>query len=176
MKKTQTHRIPTALWTEFQASVIALDDNPGRRELLALILEWIRKSPKIFDAEPFASYGLGNFAKLHEDEMPVEHSAFVMDDVKHFKETVSRYDARKSDSIARFIRDTLEDLITIEVDRQCPNCRSDFMLAFTGRQKMSLAFVCKICGHSHYSDGSPIVADTLDYASTEYLRQAGLIQ
>ena len=176
MKKTQNHRIPTALWAEFQASVTALGENPDRRAFLALILDWIRKNPKIFNTEPFTNYGICDFAKIHEDEMPVEYSAFVADDFRHFKETITRYDTRKTDSIARFIRDTLEELITIEVDRQCPNCHSNFMLAFTGRQKMMLAFVCKVCGHSHYSDGGAVGTDTLDYASADDLRQAGLIQ
>lgn len=177
MKKAQRHRIPATLWTGFKASVIALGNNPSRREILALILDWTRKNSKLLDTEPFASYGLMNFINLNEGEMPVEHSAFTNDDFRHFKETISKYNPDKTDSIARFIRDTLEELIVIEVDKTCPNCHSDFMLVFLSKQKMELALVCKICGHSNYLDGSAIgEADKLDYASRDSLWRAGLIQ
>ena len=50
-----------------------------------------------------------------------------MCDLINFKSIILKRQARDVEAIARFLRDTVEELATVEIDEQCPKCESEGM-------------------------------------------------
>lgn len=167
--------LPVHVWRELQLAVMQLSEESSLREILMVILSWVRGNYKYFTVEPFSSYGLDGFSHVNENLMPVDYSSFSPSDIAHFKKVILEYQAREVESIARFLRDAMEALLTLEVDQKCPRCESYGMRIFIGRHNGLLAYQCNICGHSHYIDGSRVEVGGLEFADEVKLRNAGLI-
>lgn len=168
--------LPTKVWGEFQLAVSALADEAPSRQVLELLLCWTRSNYQHLDCEPYTTYGFDRIVKVNEREMPVERSCFKVADLINFKNTILKRQSQEGEAIARFLRDTVEELITVEVDEQCPKCKSAGGRIFIGRYNGLLAYQCGVCGHSHYSDGTRVKRDELDFASEMQLRELGLNQ
>jgi hypothetical protein len=145
------------------------------RQVLEVILFWIRSNYKHLAGEPFSVYGFDSFSKVDEREIPVEYSSFKVSDLINFKSVILKRQARDVEAIARFLRDTVEELATVEIDEQCPKCKSEGMRVFIGKHNGLLACQCNVCGYSHYSDGSRVESGGLEFASEMQLREFGLI-
>lgn len=169
------HTLPTKIWYEFQSVVGTLSEETPLRKVIEVILFWMRSNHKYLTGEPFSVYGFDNFTKLDEKQIPVEYSSFKVSDLINFKNVILKRQARDVESIARFLRDTIEGLATVEVDEQCPRCESEGMRAFIGKYNGLLAYQCNVCGYSHYSDGSRVENGGLEFASEKQLRDHGLI-
>lgn len=167
--------LPVRVWRDFQLAVMQLGDDSSLRDVLNVILSWVRGNYKYFEFDPFPGYGFDAFFNVQEDLMPVSYSSFLPSDIRHFKEIILKYKSKDVESIARFLRGTLEALLTIEVDERCPNCDSYGMNVFIGRYKNLFAYQCCTCGYSIYADGSKVEINGLDFATEEDLRSAGLI-
>lgn len=167
--------LPVHVWREFQSAVRLLSDDSSARDILNLILLWVRGNRKYFLLEPFCVYGFEDFLGIDEKEMPVDFSSFVLTDICSFKKFTFKYQAKDVDAIAQFLRDVVESLITVETDRQCPRCDSDGMHIFIGKQNGLLAFQCNICGYSHYSDGTRVGVGELDFITEKKLREFNMV-
>ncbi|WP_407311127.1 hypothetical protein [Pseudomonas sp. nanlin1] len=167
--------VPIKIWHELQSVVESLSEEPPFRQVLEVILFWVRSNYKYLAGEPFSVYGFDNFVKLDGRQLPVEYSSFEMSDLINFKSAVLKRQSRDLDSIAMFLRDTIEELATIEVYEQCPRCESQGMRAFIGKHNGLLAYQCNVCGCAHYSDGSRVENGGLEFASERQLREFGLI-
>lgn len=167
--------LPKNVWQELQLAVAALSDETPLRHALEIILFWIRNNYKYLVGEPFSIYGFDTLAKIDEGAMPVEHSSFKASDLTNFKNVILRRQAREVDAIARFLRDTVEELSTVEVDEQCPRCDSEGMRVFIGGDNGLLAYQCNVCGFAHYSDGSRVAVGGLEFVREMKLRELGLI-
>lgn len=167
--------LSTKVWHELQSTVTLLGDKSSPRDVLEMILMWIRRNYKYFAVDPFSAYSFDQLSNVNEKLMPVEFSTFRLDDIAHFRGIILRYKASDVEAIARFLRDTIEELVTIEIDEQCPRCESPAMRIFIGNQNGLLAFQCNVCGHSHYSDGSKVEIGGLEFVSEVRLREFGLI-
>ncbi|KPW94386.1 MULTISPECIES: hypothetical protein [Pseudomonas syringae group] len=167
--------LPIKIWHEFQLAVATLSDEAPLRQVLEVILFWIRSNYKHLAGEPFSIYGFDSFAKVDEREIPVEYSSFKVSDLINFKSVILKRQARDVEAIARFLRDTVEELATVEIDEQCPKCKSEGVRVFIGKHNGLLACQCNVCGYSHYSDGSRVESGGLEFASEMQLREFGLI-
>ncbi|MDD1020245.1 hypothetical protein M5G24_14625 [Pseudomonas sp. TNT2022 ID1048] len=167
--------LPMHVWRELQSAVMLLSEESSLRDVLVVILSWVRGNYKYFTVEPFSSYGFDEFSHVNENLMPVDYSSFSPSDIAHFKKVILEYQAKEAESIARFLRDTMEALITVEVDKKCPRCESDGMRVFIGRHNGLLAYQCNVCGHSHYIDGSKVEVGGLEFADEVKLRNIGVI-
>ncbi|WP_246356623.1 hypothetical protein [Pseudomonas gingeri] len=87
-------------------------------DILELILLWLRRNYGCFAVEPFSAYNFDELSNVNEKLMPVEFSAFGIGDIAHFRKVILGYQAKDVEAIARFLRDTIEELITIEIDGQ----------------------------------------------------------
>lgn len=167
--------IPVRVWRELQLAVVQLNAQSSLRDLLVTILSWIRSNANLSESEPFSAYGFSSFLELNEGSMPVEFSSLRNSDIDHVKRAILSYRPNEAESITRFLRDTLEALITIEVNRRCPNCENEWMRAFIGKNNGLLAYQCDVCGCARYSDGSRVEVGGLTFVSQEQLRGFGLI-
>ncbi|WP_226502812.1 hypothetical protein [Pseudomonas sp. MWU16-30317] len=167
--------LPVYVWRELQLAMTLLDENSSLREALGVILLWIRDNYKYFTVEPFSTYGIDEFSHIDENLMPVEFSSFLPGDIAHLKKVIFGYQANEAELIARFLRDTMEALVTVETDRQCPRCQSDGMRIFVGKYNGLLAYQCNVCGHSTYSDGSKVGGGELEFVSEKRLRELNMI-
>jgi hypothetical protein len=152
-----------------------LDENSSLKEVLGMVLSWLRGNYKYFTVEPFSTYGIDEFSHVDENLMPVEFSSFLPSDIAQFKKVIFGYQANEAESIARFLRDTMEALITVETDKQCSRCQSDGMRIFIGRYNGLLAYQCNVCGHSYYSDGSKVGGGELEFVTEKRLRELNMI-
>jgi hypothetical protein len=162
-------------WIEFQKTVAAMGDNSSPREILNTILNWLRRYSEIFSSEPFASYGFYRFLLLKEENCPVKKSSMHGVEFENFKKIIKKYRTKDTESIARYLRDTLEILVVMEVDRQCPRCGCWGMGVYKNSQDGRIAFECRQCGFASYLDGSRVSANELTFASNDDLRNTGLM-
>ncbi|WP_081673817.1 hypothetical protein [Pseudomonas cremoricolorata] len=167
--------LPVHVWRELQLAVMPLSEESSLRDVLGVVLLWVRGNYRFFAVEPFLSYGFDEFSHVNERLMPVDYSSFLSSDITRFKKVILKYKAKDVESIARFLRDTIEVLITVEIDKQCPRCESDGMRVFIGRHNGLLAYQCNVCGHSHYIDGSKVEVGGLEFVSEVILRNVGLV-
>ena len=65
--------LPIKIWHEFQLVVATLSDEAPLRQVLEVILFWIRSHYKHLAGEPFSVYGFDSFAKVDERKIPVEY-------------------------------------------------------------------------------------------------------
>lgn len=168
--------LPVYVWRQLQMAVMPLNEKSSMRDVLGVVLLWGRSNHKYLTAEPFSSYGFEELLRVKEDNMPVEYSAFLPSDIIHFRKGVLHYQSKDGEYIARFLRDTVEALITVEVEMQCSGCASGCIQVFIGKYNGMLAYQCKVCGYSQYIDGSRVEAGGMDFVSEEKLRGIGLIQ
>lgn len=167
--------LPIKIWAEFQLAVATLSDEASSRQVLEVILFWIRSNYRHLAGKPFSVYGFDSLAKIDEKEIPVEYSSFKVSDLINFKSIILKRQARDVEAIARFLRDTVEELATVEIDEQCPKCESEGMRVFIGKDNQLLACQCNVCGCSHYSDGSKVESGGVEFPSEMQLRGFGLI-
>lgn len=167
--------IPIKTWNNFQSTVANLSNEAPSRKVLEVILFWIRENYKNLKSEPFSIYGFDSLAKLNDKDIPVEYSSFKKSDLVNFKTVILKRKAKDVESIARFLRDTVEELGAIEVDDQCSKCKSEGMRVFANKHNGVLAYQCNVCGCSHYLDGSRVSSGELEFASERQLREFGLI-
>lgn len=76
--------LPTKIWQKFQFAVGALSDQAPRREILKLVLFWIRENYKYLAVEPFSTYGFDEISRIDEEVMPIDYSSFMASDVINF--------------------------------------------------------------------------------------------
>jgi hypothetical protein len=163
------------VWREFQSAVDKLNEKSTPREVLGIMLAWLRSRHDFFTKQPFCNYGFAQIMKMKEESLPVEYSRL---DILHFKKIILSYDyasAKNVESIAGFLRDSIEELVTLEVEKQCPNCESWDMVFYVGKYNGLLAYVCRVCGHSRYLDGSKVGTDELDFVYNNKLKEVGMI-
>jgi len=167
--------LPIRVWTDFQSAVRLLSAEASPKEVLDLILNWIKRNRKFFLSGSFAVYGFEEFLGLSGEEMPVNFSNFSSSELENFKKFTFKYQAKDVDYIAQFLRDVIETLITVEVDKKCPNCNSEGMHVFIGKYNNLVAYQCNVCGHSQYSDGSKVEVGGLEFITERKLRDLKLI-
>jgi hypothetical protein len=125
--------------------------------------------------EPFSIYGFDRMMNVNEEVMPVEFSTLKSKEVLHFRGVILKYQAKNVESIAIFLRDSIENLITIEADRRCPLCDCWGMTPYVGKHNGFLAFQCKTCGHANYENGNKVGPGELEFATIKNLKEFGLI-
>lgn len=166
--------LPSA-WTELQRTVSAMPESSDPREILSTLLTWLAKNSETVCDEPFLSYGLDRFLGLDIDSYPFDMSSMRGAEFEHFKKVIKRYSSEDAENIARYLRDTLESLIVLEVDRQCPRCESWGMGAYKDCRDERIIFECRQCGFASYSDGVRASHAETTFSSIEDLRKVGLI-
>ncbi|MGF6154098.1 hypothetical protein [Pseudomonas fluorescens] len=167
--------LPSKLWLELQSAVSVLDEQSPSRMVLEIVLGWLRRNYDVFMKEPFSSYGFDQFINVDEKSLPVEYSPLKGRDILHFKKIILSRQARDVEAIARFLRDSIESLAALEVDKQCPKCECWGMVVYIGRLNKLLAYQCKVCGYSQYSDGTRVGVGELDFVGVDRLRESGMI-
>ncbi|GLR12976.1 hypothetical protein GCM10007907_17660 [Chitinimonas prasina] len=168
--------IPVKIWRNLQSEVASLERDARPREILKVILLWIRCNSQHLMLEPFLDYGFDMIKDLNEDSMPVEFSSLRSSDLSNFVNVIAKRKNKEVNAIAQFLRDVVEELVTVELDKECPNCGSFGMRAFVGKGNGKLAYQCSVCGHSHYVDGARVERDGLAFATEKNLRELGVIQ
>ncbi|WP_296246868.1 hypothetical protein [Pseudomonas sp. UBA4194] len=167
--------LPRKIWHDFQLVVEDLSDETPLRYVFEMILYWVKSNHEHLAGEPFSVYGFNTITNIDERDIPVEYSSFSVGDLINFKRVILKRQAREVEAIARFLRDTIESLGTVEVDEKCPRCESEGMRVFIGKYNGLLAYQCNVCGYAHYSDGSRVESGGLEFAGERQLREFGLI-
>ncbi|MDM9645787.1 hypothetical protein [Rhizobium sp. S163] len=168
-------KLPKSIWIDFQRSVSGLNDKSSPREVLETVLNWLRNNEEMLSDGPFAAYGFGRFIAMDEHKLPVQHSSMIPSDIPHFRDIILRYNEYDLEPIARFLSDTIEEIVVLQVARPCQNCGFNSMKVYTSSFTGLLAFECSVCGYAEYSNGVKIQSDRLDFADTLTLEAAGLL-
>lgn len=163
-------------WKDLQLATETLSLNSSPRDLLEILLSWLRTNHKLCFIKPFSDYRLDKFLKANESALPVDFSSVTNKDVMHFKSIIIKYSYKDVNKIAQFLRDVFEELVIFEIDEQCPVCKSWGMRVLVGEANGIFAHECKVCTYAKYLDGSDINGDNLVFASTSKLREAGFLK
>jgi RNase P subunit RPR2 len=122
------------------------DEKLSASELLSVLLNFLRNCSLALDEEPFFLYGLNQFSTLHAEDYPVEFTSSSDAEVRHMIAVLKRNETSSARSIAQLLRDTLEQLLVVEFDRDCPRCASNGMGIFKNHSDDRVALLCKQCG------------------------------
>lgn len=165
--------ISPKIWKEFQQALNDLKEDAKPSETLAMVLEWMRKYPNIFNKPPFSLYLLSRYLEIDVQEYPIEYSIAAMNNnwLSHTKRISSRYQSKDVEHIARFLSKTLESLLIIEIeDVNCPVCAHGGVNIYANKITPSrLAFECGQCGNAWYMDGVKVSIGEIDFAKTANL-------
>lgn len=143
------------------------------REILTVILNWMRSNAEIFDQKPFSEYRLNYKLKLNEDIYPVDYSPFHGAEFLHVRGYLKKYTYKDIEPIARNLSEMLESLIFLEVDMECSNCQRGRLLVWKNELDGKLFYECRQCGFVHFIEED--AECHLVPATTLELKQAGLI-
>lgn len=143
------------------------------REILTVVLGWMRSNAEIFDQKPFVDYQLNNMSNLNENEYPVEYSILHGSEFIHIRDFLKKYTCRDAKFIASILSEMLESLFFLEVDMECSNCQSGGLLVWKNELDSKIIYECKQCGFVHFlEEGTEC---HLVPATTLELKQSGLI-
>lgn len=168
-------RLTSTQWCEFKKTIGGMPNDAKPREILNAILSWLRQYSEIFSCDPFLFYQFNKFININDKNLPVEASPMHGIEFENFRKIIYRYKMKDIESIARYLRDVLERLIILEVDRQCPRCDYWGLGIFKDSKDGRVIFECKQCGFSMYEDGSRANDSEFSFAESDDLRNAGLI-
>lgn len=168
-------KILPSQWMDFQKMVAVMPNDSEPIEVLKSILRWLMDNSEIILSEPFLSYKLGRFLDLQLDCYPVDMSSIRGAEFDHFKKVIKKYNSQDAESIARYLRDTLESLVVLEVDKDCPKCEHWGVGAYKSCHDERIVFECRQCGYVFDADSANESTDEFTFASIEDLRRAGLL-
>jgi hypothetical protein len=161
------------IWKEFQQALNNLKEDAKPRETLAMVLEWMRKYPDMFNKLPFSQYSFNRYLDLDVQEYPVEYSIAAMDNgwLSYIKNISNKCEPKEVQYIAQFLNKTLENLLMIEIeDVNCPVCAHGGVNIYANKINPSrLAFECGQCGNAWYMDGVKVSIGEIDFAKTANL-------
>ncbi len=154
---------------------LALKEELSAIDLLGMLLQLLKDCGATLSDNPFFAYGLTEFILVKQEDCPIQFTSFSDADVPHFKDVAATYAKKPDSTIASFLRFTLEEMLVVESDRDCPRCGSGGMGIFKSGSDGRLALMCKHCGHGVYLDGSKMAVGALAVPTTTDLRNAALI-
>ncbi|NHZ83301.1 hypothetical protein F2P44_29100 [Massilia sp. CCM 8695] len=163
------------IWSEFQENIRNLDEGASPREILDVILDWLRKYKEYFLRPPFSDYGFNRFITLDAPDYPVEISLMRGEELLFFKKLVFNQQGKDKESIARILRDTFEMLLVLEMDEKCANCGRDGLGVYLNEENAKLVYECKQCGIAKYTDGAKLDGGHYVFAKTVDLIKEKLI-
>lgn len=76
------------VWRELQLAVMLLSEESSLRDVLGVVLLWVRGSYKYFTVGPFLSYRVDEFSNVNESLMPVDYSSFLPSDITRLKKVI----------------------------------------------------------------------------------------
>ncbi|MDQ8954598.1 hypothetical protein RFH42_16770 [Acinetobacter rudis] len=144
------------------------------REILTVILGWMRSNAEILEQKPFVDYQLNYMSNLNEDEYPVEYSVLHGSEFIHIRNCLKRYTYKDAKFIASMLSNMLDNLFFLEVDVTCSNCQGGGLLVWKNELGGKLVHECAQCGFVHFLEQD--VEYHLVPATTLELKQAGLIK
>lgn len=167
-------KLTSSQWGDFQNAIASLPDRSLPQEILITILDWLRRNFEICSSEPFASYRLDRFLELNVKNCPTEAPPMEGTEFEHFKKIMKKYTAKDTENIAMYLRDTLESLVVLEVNKQCLKCERWGLGAYKNGRDGRIAFECRHCGIATYLDGTRVGPDELTFACNDDLREIDL--
>lgn len=143
MKKLSKQRLD-----EFFMQLDELSVTSAPREILSIILGWMKSNAEIFDQKPFSDYYLADILKLNIDIYPVDHSSLHGVSFINFRNLLKecKHGYKHQGRLAALLSGALESLLFLEVDIQCPNCKSGGFLVWKNEFDSRLIYECRQCG------------------------------
>lgn len=120
------------------------------REILTVVLGWMRSNAEILDQKPFVDYQLNYMSNLNEDEYPVEYSILHGSEFIHVRDFLKKYTFRDAKFIASLLSEMLDKLFFLEVDIECSICQSGGLLVWKNELDSKIVYECKQCGFVYF--------------------------
>lgn len=139
---------------EFFMQLDELSVTSSPREILSVILGWMRSNREIYSHIPFSDDHLTDMLKLDADIYPVEYSPLYGAEFIHIRNCFKRYKHGYKDQngLSRLLRYTLESLLFFEVDLSCLSCDRGGLLVLKNEQENKFFYECRQCGQLHHVD------------------------
>jgi hypothetical protein len=135
------------------------------REILDGVLTWLRKYPEVSKGQYWILYGFDKFINMCELSLPVDNSTMHGDEFEHFRRVILKYKNTDESKICMILRDGIEKLIMLEVERECLNCGCGNAKLFKRTTDLKIVCVCNQCGwvtdkNNCKTDGSSVTFPT----------------
>lgn len=155
-----------------------LSNKSSTKELLDIILSWMRSNKRILEYEPFNNYLLLEYLEYDYSLYPIEYSSMHGDEVDVFKRIINSYTTKSEESLAMLLSGTLEKIITLEVDDICYICGGGLgMSVWYDELASQVVLDCNACHNTYNLDGSlHKVLSRLKPATLAQLKEVNLIK
>ncbi|EMI50848.1 hypothetical protein C405_04187 [Stenotrophomonas maltophilia AU12-09] len=119
--------------------------------------------------EPFLSYGFDLMVNMDGrlDEYPFAEIGEA--DVGRVYLRATQLRNASDDGFAQFVRDLMEELVAVEIDRVCFRCGEAYMRAYMGLISFTPAFQCDVCGYGEFLNGSALRGERLRFITLKEL-------
>lgn len=146
-----------------------VNNNSGARGVVEALIQWIIECEGEVRREPFLSYGFDLMVSMDGrlDEYPFAEIGEA--DVGRVYSRATRLRSASDDDVAQFVRDLMEGLVAVEIDRVCSRCGEAYMREYMGLISVVPAFQCDVCGYGEFLDGSALRGERLRFLTLKEL-------
>lgn len=141
-------------WCELQDDLLSLSANSSATQVVEIVVSWMAKNANLLNSKPFVLYNFHQYFLMNVNDYPIELAVKKNGiNIDSFRKSVCNYDSIKLESIAMFLRDSLEEFFIVESDKDCPRCEQPCMGIWLNSVNKRVVYECKICGFSMFPNG-----------------------
>ncbi|MCZ7843067.1 MULTISPECIES: hypothetical protein [Stenotrophomonas maltophilia group] len=167
-------RLSGILRNRLISGLSSVNNNSGARGVVEALIQWVMECEGEVRREPFLSYGFDLIVNMDGrlDEYPFAEIGEA--DVGRVHSRATQLRNASDDGVAQFVRDLMEELVAVEIDRVCSRCGEAYMRAYMGLISFTPAFQCDVCGYGEFLNGSALRGERLRFITLKELESFGI--
>jgi predicted RNA-binding Zn-ribbon protein involved in translation (DUF1610 family) len=146
--------MPFVTYRDLVSTFFSMDDGATGRDVVSSIVGWVERNSTTLVGSPYADYRR---------------------DVDRIKRRVSEFKPSDVMAMCQFLRDLMEELVVVEVDKTCIRCGESYMLAYSAVSMYAIVYQCVACGFSCFSDGSDLSGEGVRFLTEQELVSEGFV-
>lgn len=150
-----------------------LPSDVAPRYVAEAIISWLKSEPLVLKEAAIHGYNFEEYTNLIPDNYPIHESNFSGPEIEYFKRSLQRYETGPIESAFQFLRDSLEKLFFLQIERECPNCGCWEFSVHKEMVTNCLVDMCNQCGNAYFKDGTRLKTGRLYFASNDDLKNLG---
>jgi Zn ribbon nucleic-acid-binding protein len=160
-------------WNDFRSIILDIEQDDALLSIFTKISEFYLANKRYFPLDLINLYKIDELVNIDPEDYPILRSESTP---SCFKNLLS-INPSKAETVLMFIRDSLWEIIVLNVDIQCPHCSQEIGLsALFDVETEIVVLECIQCGHIQTTDNQPYeTPNILHVAKTKDLIAAGLL-
>ena len=167
--------MPFVTYRDLVSTFFSMDDGATGCDVVSSIVGWVERNSTTLVGSPYADYGFGMILMMAGSVDNYRFGYFDRRDVDRIKRRVSEFKPSDVMAMCQFLRDLMEELVVVEVDKTCIRCGESYMLAYSAVSMYAIVYQCVACGFSCFSDGSDLSGEGVRFLTEQELVSEGFV-